>query len=174
MPGPKIRRWPTCCSATRTTIVRQPLADAELPGFPTVRVFRKCDTRGHRRSRLSSAIERLAALRLRALSRPALDSAVTRATSAQRPRSSIPMNQDRSKQRPKASEPRQRALKDANVPAPKPAKPEAMHRAEAQLPMELIDEYEAEQRGRSTVSPGSSQTTASSQAPQLTSPAPTA
>ena len=59
------------------------------------------------------------------------------------------MNRDRSKQRPKTSKPRQRALKDANIPAPKPAKPEAMHRAEAQLLMELIDEYEAAQSAAS-------------------------
>jgi hypothetical protein len=55
------------------------------------------------------------------------------------------MNQDRSKQRPATSKPHQRALKNANLPAPKAAKPEAMHRAEAQLLMEMIDEYEVEQ-----------------------------
>jgi hypothetical protein len=55
------------------------------------------------------------------------------------------MNQDQSKQRPKTSKPRQRALKDADIPAPKPARPEAMQRDEAQLLMELIDEHEAKQ-----------------------------
>jgi hypothetical protein len=55
-------------------------------------------------------------------------------------------DQDRGKQRPKTSKRRQRTLKDANIPAPKPAKPETLHRAEAQLLMELIDEHEAAKR----------------------------
>jgi hypothetical protein len=55
------------------------------------------------------------------------------------------MNQDRSKHRPKTSKPRQRTLKDAIIPAPNPAKPEGMHRAEAHLLMKLINENEAEQ-----------------------------
>jgi hypothetical protein len=59
------------------------------------------------------------------------------------------MNQDRSKQRPKTSKRRQRGLKDANIPAPKPTKPEATHRAETQLLMKLIDEHEAEQSAAS-------------------------
>jgi hypothetical protein len=59
------------------------------------------------------------------------------------------MANSKSKQRPKTSKPRQRTLKDAIIPAPNPAKPEGMHRAEAHLLMELINENEAEQSAAS-------------------------